>query len=127
MTPRRMVSRTDGAILVLALAGVVASYAWLWRPAGGAGTEASLWVAGREEARLPLDQDQTRRVEGALGSSLIEVRDGRVRVAASPGPQQICVRAGWLQRSGESAICLPNQVVVEVEGGGPAPLDSVNF
>ena len=122
-----MISRTDGAILALALVAVVASYAWLWRPAGGAGTEASLWVAGREAARLPLDRDQTRRVDGALGTSVIEVRDGRVRVAASPGPQQICVRAGWLERSGESAICLPNQVVVEVKGDGPAPFDSVNF
>ena len=122
-----MISRTDGVILTLALIGVVASYAWLWRPAGGAGTEASLWVAGREEARLPLDRDQTRRVDGALGTSVIEVRDGRVRVAASPGPQQLCVRAGWLARSGESAICLPNQVVLEVEGDEPPPFDSVNF
>ena len=121
-----MITRTDAVILLLAVAVVGASYSAFWTGDGGAGTEASLWVAGEEAARLRLDRDQVRRVQGALGTSVIEVRDGRVRVAASPGPRQLCVRTGWLARSGESAICLPNEVVVQVHGGR-APLDAVNF
>lgn len=117
-------SRTDLAICLLAAVTVVGSYLLLWQPRTGAHT-ASVWVAGEERLRLPLDRDQQVRVQGPLGASVIEVRDGRARVAASPGPRQICVRLGWLQSSGESAICLPNQVVLRLEGAGG--FDSMNF
>lgn len=117
-------SRTDSLICLAAALAVAAAYALLWQPARGAHT-ASVWVAGEERMRLPLDRDQRIDVEGPLGVSVVEVRDGRARVAQSPGPRQICVRLGWLQNSGESAICLPNQVVLRLEGDGG--FDSMNF
>jgi hypothetical protein len=48
--------------------------------------------------------------------SVIEVEAGRVRVAADPGPRQLCVRQGWLSHAGDIALCLPNQVSVELVG-----------
>jgi len=56
--------------------------------------------------------NQTIRVPGPLGVTVVEFRAGRVRVAADPSPRQICVRQGWL-RAGEAAVCLPNRVSVE--------------
>ncbi len=60
------------------------------------------------DARL----NQTVRVPGPLGVTVVEIRAGRVRVAADPSPRQICVRQGWL-KAGETAVCLPNRVSVE--------------
>ncbi|WP_193222246.1 NusG domain II-containing protein [Alkalilimnicola sp. S0819] len=117
-------SWTDRLLCLLALLAVIASYALLWGEPGRA-THASVWVAGEQRHRLALDQPGQWRVQGPLGESRIEVRDGRVRVTASPGPRQICVRTGWLEQAGESAICLPNQVVVRVEGDGG--YDAMNF
>ena len=53
---------------------------------------------------------------GPLGSTLIAVEPGRVRVVSDPGPKQYCVRQGWLMRPGEIAICAPNRVSVQVAG-----------
>lgn len=115
----------DGAILVVALATVVSLYVLLWTP-DRRGAEARVWVDSSLRHRLSLAQPATVVVHGALGRSVIEVRDGRVRVASSPGRHQICVRAGWLAQAGDAAVCLPNRVVLEVHGGTPR-FDAINF
>jgi len=47
----------------------------------------------------------------------IEIADGRARVMSSPCRDKLCVRAGWLSRPGDVAICLPRRVIVEMRGG----------
>ncbi len=71
---------------------------------------------------------QARRipVAGPLGDTLIEIADGRVRVVASPCTQKLCVRAGWLDASGEATACVPNRVSVALLGDDPR-FDAVNF
>ena len=44
----------------------------------------------------------------------IELERSRARVAASPCRDQRCVRAGWLERPGDVAVCLPQRVLVEI-------------
>jgi len=47
----------------------------------------------------------------------VEIDENRARIAGSPCRDQICVRAGWLERPGELAVCLPQRVIVEMRGG----------
>ncbi len=65
---------------------------------------------------LVLENDQKLVVAGRLGETEIEVKDGQVRVVRSPGPQKLCVRRGWISKSGQMLICLPNRVTVEIPG-----------
>jgi hypothetical protein len=57
---------------------------------------------------------------------------GRVRVTESTCPDKICVRTGWISRPGQSIVCLPNRVVVRIEGSevrdDPGPdLDAITY
>ena len=77
-------------------------------------------------ATLSLDQERTLDILGPLGNSRIIVHHGQVRFASSPCPNQYCVHQGWLSRSGQVAICLPNQVSLELIGS-KKPYDSLNY
>ena len=46
----------------------------------------------------------------------IEIDGGRARVADSPCRDKLCVHAGWLERPGDIAVCLPQRVIVEIRG-----------
>jgi len=46
----------------------------------------------------------------------VEIVGGRARVAASPCRDQLCVHAGWLEKPGDIAVCLPQRVIVELRG-----------
>ncbi len=63
-----------------------------------------------------LDTDRNLEFSGPLGISKIQIQDGRIRVLEDPGPQQICVRDGWIQESGEWLICLPNRIFIRIQG-----------
>ncbi len=64
-------------------------------------------------------------VPGPLGVTVVEVGRASVRVAASPCPRQICVRAGPVRRPGGVSVCLPNRVAVRVLGMPGEGVDAV--
>lgn len=76
--------------------------------------------------QFPAWQDRMVRVAGVLGDTVIEIRDGRVRVVASPCSQKLCLRAGWLESAGDATACVPNKVSVALLGEDRR-FDAINF
>ena len=107
-------------LLVIGLAGFF--LIGLIIPAGGV---AVVEVDGRPLCRMDLSVDARRTVHGPLGETVIQVRGGRIRIAESPCPHKICVRSGWIDRAGRMIVCLPNRVVVRVQGD--AGVDAVSW
>jgi hypothetical protein len=77
-------------------------------------------------ATLSLDQERTLDIHGPLGDSRIVIHQGQVRFERSPCPNQYCVHQGWLRRAGQVAICLPNQISLELLGSEKT-YDSLNY
>ncbi len=105
--------------VLLAGAGLVATltvYAW----SGDRGDTVVIRAAGQVVKTAPLTHIQSISVDGPLGTTRIEIEPGRARVATDPSPRQLCVKQGWLTLSGQAALCLPNQVSLEIRGRSPA-------
>ncbi|MBI5436263.1 MAG: NusG domain II-containing protein [Nitrosomonadales bacterium] len=107
-----------GALLTASLA------ATLWQD--GAADKAVIRSGGKVFREVHLSRDQLIAVPGPLGISQIAIHNRQARIAADPSPRQYCVRQGWLKQAGEIAICLPNQVSVEL-GGRRKNYDSLNY
>jgi hypothetical protein len=73
-----------------------------------------------------LNQDRRLSVPGPLGTTEIEIRQGRARISRDPSPRQYCVKQGWLSQGGQTALCLPNRVSLEVLGVRSS-YDSLNY
>ena len=65
---------------------------------------------------FPLEAEERLDVPGPLGTTVVELRSGQARVLASPCTNQLCVSAGTIRRRGQWIACLPNSVLVTVEG-----------
>ena len=96
----------------------------LWQ--GGVAQKVIIRAGGQLFAETSLDQTQSIVVPGPLGASVVEINSGRVRVASDPSPRQLCVKQGWLARAGDAALCLPNQISVELVGA-TRRYDSLNY
>ena len=105
----------DWLVAALGLAFCVASFPLVWQ--GGMGEKAIVKRGGAVFAELDLSRNRRIEVPGPLGITTVVVDKRRVRVASDPGIHQYCVRQGWLERPGEIAICAPNEVSVQVQGG----------
>ena len=93
---------------------------------GGPADKALIRSGGKVFMEVPLSRNQQIEVPGPLGTSIITVENRKVRITSDPSPRQYCVRQGWLQQAGEIAICLPNEVSVELTGG-QKKYDSLNY
>jgi hypothetical protein len=114
----------DSLILVLGSLFTVwlASVAWQ----SGAADKAIIRSGGKIFKEVSLAHDTEISVPGPLGTSIIAIKNHQARIASDPSPRQYCVRQGWLKNAGEVAICLPNQVSVEL-AGGQKKYDSLNY
>ncbi len=68
-----------------------------------------------------------RRIEilGENGAcNVIQVEPGRVRMLESNCPEGLCVMMGWLEKPGDTAVCLPHRLMITVEGEGE--LDAIS-
>jgi len=73
-----------------------------------------------------LAQTKTMHVHGPLGMATITIEQGKVRFQQSPCHNQYCVHQGWLNKMGQVAICLPNQLSIELLGA-KKPFDTLNY
>lgn len=103
---------------------VVYLFLTLW--GGSKGSTLIIRSGGKIVEETDLLHDRNFKINGPLGATLITVENHRVRVASDPSPRQYCVKQGWLSRAGEAALCLPNQVSVELLGAA-RPYDSLSY
>lgn len=110
--------RITGLIILAAIALVAVSWIVMHRTPG---TLAVVRVDGKVVATVDLTshEPQTLDVTGVLGPMVI-VADGKgsIRVTESTCPDQICVRTTPARSPGDQVICVPNHMVITVEGKG---------
>lgn len=71
-----------------------------------------------------VEEPYTFTVDGPAGTNTIEVEPGRIRVAHAGCPDQVCVNQGWISNGVVPIVCLPNGLVIQIEGGD-ADIDGV--
>lgn len=102
--------------LVLLLAAAVAA-PFFFVPQGALYLEVRQDQQLVRRVRLADGVQETFTVEGrAGGHNTIEIDGRRVRIREADCHDQVCVRTGWLTRAGQSAVCLPNRLVVKLTG-----------
>ena len=56
---------------------------------------------------------------------MVELAPGRVRMYSANCPDQVCVHQGWVSDGAAPLVCLPNGLVIQLEGGGEDAPDTV--
>ena len=82
-------------------------------------------VDQKEVARLALAENQIVHVTGPLGETEVEVKDGQARIRRSPCTKKLCIKSGFIRYADRIAACLPNRVVVRIQGRSHRGIDAV--
>lgn len=114
----------DGLIMVAGILLVIYLFATLWSNEHAAKVQVRL--GDKIYATYSLNQQRKVLIHGAIGHAEIYIDQGKVRFSHSPCHNQYCVRQGWLARAGQAAVCLPNQISLELIGETKL-YDSLNY
>jgi len=119
ITNRRNHAWTLGDLLVALLISGFGVY-FLLNPSAGKDPATTVLVSrdGTRLSAFPLNVDKRIDLNPLGVNMVVEIKDGRVRVASSDCKQQLCVHHGWIQHPGEAIFCLPNHTTVELSGDG---------
>ena len=79
-------------------------------------------VGGDEFGVFSLAKDRTILIGD---TNVCEIQDGKAHMLSASCPDQICVHQRAISKNGESIICLPNKVVVSIEGAEDSQIDVV--
>ncbi len=109
-------------ILCIAIVTCGVYYMFIRKP----GVDVVVTVDGVREAVYPLstDIDVIINSEGG-GTNHFVIKDGYAQVTEASCPDKVCVHQKSIHNTGETIVCLPNKVVVSIEGGKQATLDGV--
>lgn len=72
-----------------------------------------------------LSKPQTVEIRGNIGVSVLEITDGTARFVTSPCDNKTCVAHGFLSGGYDFAACLPNGVMIMIEGTDDDGIDAV--
>jgi len=80
-----------------------------------------------KEWTFPLEANETVTVNGPLGDTTVKINEGRAWIESSPCNNQTCVGMGYAHRQGQWALCLPNKVMLIIEGTDDKDIDSITW
>lgn len=124
-SPKLKPTLWDGLVVLLTLALMLGSACFIW--SGEKDTKelaVVISVDGEEVERLPLkafpDAEKPYSGNGytlkvALAADLYPDAFG-IRVTHSDCPTQDCVHTGTITRAGQSIVCLPARIIIQLEG-----------
>ncbi|MBD9196721.1 MAG: NusG domain II-containing protein [Clostridiales bacterium] len=108
-------------LAVVALAAASALTVWPGRDSGS--LTAVVTADGEELDRFaPADLAADPRTYTHNGYTLtVTAEDGGLRVSEADCPTQDCVHTGAISRSGQSIVCLPARIIIQLTGGQADP------
>ena len=82
----------------------------------GRGQTVQVRVNGSVISEYPLSQNRTVVLNGSGGTNVLVIEDGTARIDKADCPDGLCCKTGKVSRSGQSIICLPHKLTVEITG-----------
>lgn len=74
-------------------------------------------VDGTVYKTLELDKDTELDIQGVNdGRNKLIIENGQAYMIDADCPDKVCVRQGKINKTGETIVCLPHKVVVEIKG-----------
>lgn len=69
----------------------------------------------KQDNKIVYDQSIDQNAKFDAGTNFVVIQDGAVFIKQADCKNQDCVNMGKITKKGESIICLPNKVIVEIE------------
>ena len=124
---QRRLAKADLVLLaVLLLFGVLAFFAVRMLTQKN-GTDVEVLLHGEIYGTYPLSEEQKIPVhQNGTVTNTLQIADGTVKMIQADCPDKLCVHQNAIAGQGETIVCLPNQVVVQILGTKEPGLDSIS-
>lgn len=101
--------------IILIILGLIVSYTF--SSDNDTGSTVYITVDSEQYAYYPLSENREVDITQNNHTNKLTIKDGMVSMTFSDCVNQDCVQHYAISRTAETIVCLPNKVIVEIEGG----------
>lgn len=66
--------------------------------------------------KISANIDTVLNITTPEGSLVVKINGGKGAIVQSSCPNKICVHTGWIDKPGQSVICIPNKITLYISG-----------
>lgn len=78
------------------------------------GNTAIVYYMDEEVLRINLSKDANYTTKGYNGEVNLIVSNGKIRVDSENSPLHLCSKQGFISKSSEVIVCLPNKLIIKI-------------
>ena len=120
-----MFKKKDMILIILLLSVAVAGLLVVQILQQQDSAQVTVTVGGEVYGVYSLQHPQMIEVEDEMGYNRIIIEDGYVRMEEADCPDQYCVKHARIHYNHETIVCLPHELVVEIDDGEDMGVDIV--
>lgn len=125
-TKKRKIQKRNDIILIVVLFIFVIMTIVLMVLEQEDGARVLVKIDGQIEREFSLFDDTTYNIEFEDGCyNVLVIEDGYVQIIEASCPDQICVKHREISKSGETIVCLPNKLVIEIDSEYQSEIDGI--
>ena len=109
------IRKTDIVLCIVVILFSLVTYFFLFKPSEK--PEKGIVVVtidGKEYNRYPLGKDQNITIQGNGGMNCLQIKNSKVKMVKADCPDEYCVMQKEISKKGQSIICLPHKLSVEI-------------
>ena len=120
------VIKKQDVVLIVVLLGIGLFTYWMVSWKKEKGTHVAVYVSGEKTTEFSLEQDTEYLIKTSEGSNWLMIEDNKAYIKEADCKDEICVSHAAINREGETIVCLPHKVVVQVEKGEEREIDGIS-
>ena len=105
-------NKNDIKLIIIMIISIIIFIPFFYKESGN---KAIVYYKNKEILNIDLNIDKTYEVNGNNGIVKIVVKDKKIKVYSENSPKHICSKQGYISKSYESIVCLPNEIVIKIE------------
>lgn len=116
-----MKTKLTNKILIPVLALIILLFLvclFLFKPSNGGYADSVVHIkqGNKTVEKISIKHMEGEWYEHAIGTNTIRITQDGVYMKDASCPDKLCVHSGVINKPGQSIVCLPNKIMVEIEG-----------
>ena len=117
------IKKNDFVLIVIIISIALCSFLLHHLLQGKGAGQVVVRVSGAIEATYDLNDDL--EIELNDGTNIMQINNGKVKMIEADCPDQLCVKQRAISKNKESIICLPNEVIIEIQSTDESQFDGM--
>lgn len=82
-------------------------------------TYAQITIGGKLYKNIPLSShkgEERIEVKSKDGINIVSIKDDKIAILEADCPDKVCMNPGYINKPGQSLVCLPHRLMIEIKG-----------